>query len=143
MLKQGTMRQALFISIIFLAGIACSTTRNTPRIHTKEEADVKNDSIEYSLETFDAKFETWYQIQNQPSKYRSQPYYENWNHQYVNAWNYKSTQSGNRFFEPIIGYEPTTDYGFELNHKLFYYFQYVERVLNIPILPGGPRSIVF
>ena len=45
------------------------------------------------------------------------------------------------FFEPIIGYDPTVDYGFELNHKLFYYFQYVENVLKIQIMPGGPKVL--
>ncbi len=137
------MKQLLFFAAILLIGIACSTTRNIPQVKIDGEAEEESDSIEYRLETFDSKFETWYMLQDQPSKYRGQHFYENWNHRYVNAWNYKATQSGNAFFEPIIGYEPTVDYGFELNHKLFYYFQYVENVLNIEIMPGGPKSIVF
>ena len=47
------------------------------------------------------------------------------------------------FFEPIIGYEPTVDYGFDLNHELFYYFQYVENVLKIQIMPGGSKAVHF
>ncbi len=137
------MKQILFFTILVFIGIACTTSRNSPRILPNGEEEVKTDTLEYELHTFDPKFETWYTLQNQPAKYRSSQYYENWNRQYVSAWNYKATQSGSRFFEPIIGYEPTVDYGFEINHKLFYYFQYVERVLNIQIMPGGPRSIVF
>ena len=49
----------------------------------------------------------------------------------------------NSFFEPIIGYNPEVDYGFELNHKLFYYFQYVENVLKIRIMEGGPKAVRF
>lgn len=30
----------------------------------------------------------------------------------------------------------TEDYPFEIEHKLFYYFQFVEKKLNIPILSG-------
>ena len=46
------------------------------------------------------------------------------------------------FFQTIIGYEPNVDYGFKLNHKLFYYFQYVEHKLRIPILSNGPVGVV-
>ena len=79
-----------------------------------------------------------------PAKYRSQQYYENWNRQYVIAWNHNAhVGKKNSFFEPIIGYEYNIDYGFELNHELFYYFQYVEHVLKIQIMPGGPQTALF
>ncbi len=137
------MKQIVFISIALLFILACSTQKGVVKIEeNKEEIVAVEDSLEYQLETFDAKFETWYSLHDNPSQYRSQQYYENWNRQYVNAWNYNSTQPGKRsFFEPIVGYEPNVDYGFELNHKLFYYFQYVERVLKIDIMPGGPRNL--
>jgi len=102
------------------------------------------DSLEYELETFDLKFESWYQLHNTPSEYRLQSYYESWNQQYVFAWNSNAMNSRkNSFFEPIVGFDPTEDYGFELNHKLFYYFQYVENVLKIRIISGGPHAVQF
>lgn len=137
------MKHILFYISVVLMGFACSAPRNTPNIKPVANEEVPEDSLEYSLETFDARFETWYQFQNKPSTYRSQSYYENWNQQYVNAWNHKAMQGRNKFFEPIVGYDPTVDYGFELNHELFYYFQYVENVLRIQIMQGSPRSIVF
>jgi hypothetical protein len=83
-------------------------------------------------------------LQNSPAKLRSQSYYENWNRQYVSAWNFNAVQpSKNNFFEPIVGYEPQVDYGFEINHKLFYYFQYVENELKIEIMPNGPNAAQF
>lgn len=137
------MKQIVFVGIAFLFVLACSTQKGVVKIEeNKDEMVAFEDSTEYQLETFDAKFKTWYALHNNPSQYRSQQYYENWNRQYVNAWNYNSTQPGkSSFFEPIVGYEPNIDYGFELNHKLFYYFQYVERVLKIEIMPGGPQNI--
>jgi hypothetical protein len=42
-----------------------------------------------------------------------------------------------RFFETTIDYDPFLDYGLELNHRLFYYFMFVEKKLKIPILPSG------
>lgn len=128
---------------LLLAILACSGPRNTPQIKANNETEAEDDSLQYDLETFDARFDTWYALNNNPSQYRSQEYYENWNRQYVVSWNIKATQPGNRFFETIVGYEPTVDYGFELNHKLFYYFLYVERVLNIQIMAGGPQGYPF
>ena len=131
--------------MIFLGTLlwACSAQKGIVRVEKSEEVTA-SDSLEYELVTFDGKFESWYIMQNVPSKFRSQEYYENWNRQYVDAWNYNSTQPGkSNFFEYIHGYNPTVDYGFELNHKLFYYFQYVENVLKIKILPAGPKTGVF
>ena len=137
------MKQMLFLAAVLLMGYACSTSRNTPRILANDTLEAATDSVEYELKTFDTGFESWYALQNRPAQYRSESYYENWSRQYVSAWNYKATQPGNRFFETIIGYDPITDYNFELDHKLFYYFLYVENVLKIQIMPGGPQSIVF
>ncbi|MEN6589158.1 MAG: DUF6146 family protein [Proteiniphilum sp.] len=131
----------LLMVVSFLA--ACSGPKGMVKIEPNGN-ETQEDSVEYELIVFDTGFETWYMIQNSPARYRSQQYYENWNQQYVSAWNYLATQPRKRsFFEPIIGYEPGVDYGFELNHKLFYYFQYVEHVLGIPILSNGPSGVIY
>ena len=137
------MRQIMIIAIVLIGFFACTTQRGIVKVEASSEHVAAEDSVEYGLETFDAKFETWYVMQKSPARYRSQSYYENWNRQYVTAWNHKAMTSGNSFFEMIVGYNPTIDYGFDLNHELFYYFMYVENVLKIQIMPGGPRSIVF
>jgi hypothetical protein len=139
------MKKLFFIFGVVFFIAACTAPKQAVKIKENEEDEiVKEDSVEYELETFDSRFETWYSLHNSPSQYRSQSYYEGWNQRYVAAWNYNaSDRRKSRFFEPIIGYYPTEDYGFELNHELFYYFQYVERVLEIEIMPGGPKSIVF
>jgi len=142
------MKRLIIVVGVLFVFWACSTQKGVVKIEENKENtvavqdSVELDSLQYELETFDAKFETWYALHNNPSQYRSQEYYESWNRQYVSAWNYNATQPGkSSFFEPIVGYEPNVNYGFELNHKLFYYFQYVERVLKIEIMPGGPKSI--
>ena len=135
------MRRVLLWIGVMLIVAACSTQKSAIKVESNPDETIAEDSIEYSIETFDAKFESWYLLQNSPARYHSQSYYESWNRQYVSAWNAHS-YSGYRssFFEPIIGYEPNVDYGFELNHELFHYFQYVERVLKIEIMPGSPRA---
>lgn len=131
------MKKLIYILVIVFLG-ACASKKQILKEHKPEVEIATSDSVEYDLETFDYQFETWYQLHNNPSQYRSQNYYENWNQQYVLAWNAKSAFDKSGFFEPIIGYDPTVDYGFEINHELFYYFMYVERVLKIKIMPGGP-----
>jgi len=135
------MKKTLVYIGILLVIVACSTQKKvTERNHATIEVATE-DSLEYELETFDSKFETWYMLHDSPSQYRSQSYYEGWNRQYVSAWNANPTDlRKSSFFEPIVGYDPTIDYGFELNHKLFYYFQYVEKVLKITIMTGGPHA---
>ncbi|RIH66421.1 hypothetical protein D1164_05840 [Mariniphaga sediminis] len=136
------MKQLFYFTGALLFIIACSTQKRVVKIEPNDQEMVAEDSTEYALETFDTKFDTWYALHNSPSQYRSQEYYESWNRQYVAAWNYNATRPGrSSFFEPIVGWDPTVDYGFELNHKLFYYFQYVERVLKIEIMSGGPKSL--
>lgn len=137
-------RNILFTLALLVIIIACSTQKGTVRIDNREDETVtEEDSIQHELETFDSKFETWYTLQNSPARYRSETYYENWNRQYVSAWNYNATNpQKSDFFEPIIGWDPTVDYEFEIDHELFYYFMYVENVLKIQIMPGGPRAPV-
>jgi len=128
--------------LLFVA--SCSTQKKVAKTKAKPVVKIsKKDSVEYKLETFDQNFETWYVMQNNPSTYRSLSYYEYWNRQYVSEWNAKAADPlKNPFFESIIDYNPTVNYGFKLNHKLFYYFQYVEHVLKIPILNGGPHVVL-
>jgi len=138
------MKQNIFWLGIILLTLACATKKGLVEVKNNNGGSIAGDSLEYELETFDGKFETWYQIHNNPSMYRSQQYYENWNRQYVSAWNYNAMGGRrNSFFEPIVGYDFTVDYGFEINHELFYYFQYVEHVLKIQIMPGGPQAVFF
>jgi hypothetical protein len=138
------MKKILFWIGVLLVTVACSTQKNAIENKNITVEVATEDSLEYELETFDLKFETWYLLHDSPSQYRSQAYYEGWNRQYVSAWNANGMDPPkSSFFETIVGYDPSVDYGFELNHKLFYYFQYVEKVLKIQIMEGGPHAVPF
>ncbi len=136
------MKQIIFGIVVLFTIAACSTQKSAIKVEPSVNEGVVEDSVEYGLETFDPKFETWYSMHDSPALYHSQSYYESWNMQYVSAWNSRA-MSGNRnsFFENVIEYTPSIDYGFELNHELFYYFQYVEKVLKIRIIQDGPMGL--
>jgi len=132
------MKKLIFGILALFVFFACATHKKAVKVSISPAEEIAEDSVEYDIETFDARFETWYQMRNSPALYRSKQYYESWNKRYVTAWNYNAmTGKHSNFFETIVGYDPTIDYGFELNHELFHYFQYVEHVLKIPIIPGG------
>ena len=130
-----------FVSIIF----ACAGNKKLAKIDIKDKEEAAKDSVEYELIIFDPGFETWFLTHSKPQWYHSQEYYETWNKQYVSSWNAKAVSSRySRVFETTIDYDYFTDYGLELNYKLFYYFQFVEKELKIEILPSGsgPHSVL-
>lgn len=135
------MKQLFFLILIVAVTAACSTQKKVLEQNNSGKEQITVDTTEYDVETFDKRFEQWYKSYQKPSMYKSQAYYESWNYQYVTAWNAKCRRGGKDWhFEPVVGYKANEDYGFEMNHKLFYYFMYVENVLNISILPGGPKN---
>ena len=127
---------------IILLIVACSSQKGLVKVESKSEEGQSKDSTKYELITFDTNFDTWYSLHASQATDRSESYYAYWNQLYVAAWN-ENAQDPRKssFFQTIVGYDPTIDYGFELNKKLFYYFQYVENVLKIKIMNGSPRMI--
>jgi len=131
-------KQLAYILIILSA--ACSSQKvaqKSPAL--KINAD---DSTEYELLVFDSGFESWYAMKNSPALSRNKEYYHNWNIQYVQEWNYKVMASRHsELYGDRIDYHFSEDYPYEIEHKLFYYFQYAEQVLKIPILKNSPRGV--
>jgi hypothetical protein len=143
-LKGKVMKmKPVFSFLIIMCFIwACSGPKETVKVE-KPEPVTEVDSLEYGIEMFDSQFETWYKNHKNPAMNRSLSYYEDWNKKYVLAWNQKAIGKNKiSFFSPIVGYYSNEEYGFEVNHKLFYYFQYVENVLGIQIMPNGPKAVV-
>ena len=138
------MKNLFFLILIMLMLASCATQRKTAQVRISNDAAESEDSLEYELIIIDPGFETWFISTARPVWFYSQSYLETWNRQYVSAWNQQYTGGRNsRVFETFIDYQPTIDYGLDLNYRLFYYFQYVEKKLKIPILPSGmgPRAI--
>ncbi|NOY95214.1 MAG: hypothetical protein GXO81_02340 [Chlorobi bacterium] len=132
------MRTTLGILLIFI--VACASKKEVVRIEPVTTDTTATDSVKYELIVFDAGFETWYLTNSHPSWYHSQEYYEMWNQRFVNAWNYEYNSSRyHNLLDAPINYDSNIDYGLEVNHKLFYYFQYVQHVLKIPLLSDAPH----
>ncbi len=111
-----------FFSFVILIGLfSCGTTSKADKERIQKTET--NDSTEYELVVFDTGFETWFQQRSKPSWYHSKPFYKTWNQRYVNEWNAR-VRTGKRGYDTEINYNPTIDYGIELEHKLYYFFKY-------------------
>lgn len=139
--KLKIMKAFYLLVLVLVLTVACSTPKSASKSENAAAKQNSADTMEYEVETFNKRFDQWYQKYQDPALYKSLSFYKSWNEQYVSAWNAKCARGGKDWpFEPVVGYKTNEDYGFEMNHKLFYYFMYVENVLKIQIIPGGPKN---
>lgn len=95
------------------------------------------DSLEYDLIVTDLGFES-YLITQPPMNFYSVDYYKQWNYRYVLEWNNRYRTGPNQeLYENEIFYEYRTEYGLELEYKLYNYFQFFEQKHNIKLVPRG------
>jgi hypothetical protein len=129
------MKRAILSFFVVVALCSCSPNLRVDQGSTGNILPVLKEEPEYELIVLDPGFDTWYYTAWSTAKDRMISYYQYWNNQYVNDWNYRATHP--RFsagFDSIINYDANTNYGIEVERKLYYYFQWVETVNKQPIL---------
>ena len=95
------------------------------------------DSTEYEVVVFDTGYETFLLMQP-PKEFYSITYYKNWNWQYAEEWNSRTTSQGRTgLYMTYIDYNHNTDYGLEVEYRLYYFFRYFEKSNEIKLLPRG------
>ncbi len=128
-MKKATLY--ILFSITFLSFLSCSTSTLNKKEKVQEEPVViKNDSLEYEIIIIDNGFNTYLNSIARPSGYYSQNYLEVRNRLYVPLWNLRvnnPTQFNPNIYENIIDYDPNVDYGYDVNYKLFNYFEFAQR----------------
>ncbi|MCU0407556.1 MAG: DUF6146 family protein [Bacteroidales bacterium] len=95
---------------------------------------LRADSLEHRLIVIDPGFDAW--LATQPSRdFYSQRYYESRNRQYVTEWNHRYSSGQDKgIYNSIIDYNFRTDYGPDLNYRLYNYFRYFEQKTGIRLL---------
>ncbi|SRR6056297_2650529 len=128
------MKNIICIFSILIASVTAVTAQqDTLQL---EPTGQDGDSVEYELIVMDPGYETFLLTQK-PMEFYSQAYYETWNRRYVTEWNYRHMHPMvyGELYETYIDYRPGTDYGLELNYKLFYYFRFFEKENGVDLLP--------
>ena len=140
---------AIVLILFFLSSCGSNNTKkqdNTTKYSTLELDKVASDSTEYDIIISDIGYESFL-VTQKPMGFYSQRYYENWNRYYVVDWNDKVRNSMyhsakyQSVFEMFIDYNPSTNYGMEVNYKLYYYFMFVESRYGVRF--KVPRAIKY
>ncbi|MCO7185252.1 DUF6146 family protein [Tenacibaculum sp. XPcli2-G] len=139
-----TLQRILFLSIIGIMIWACSSSpiKNTSNTPKEEPVVIANDSLEYEIIIIDPGFTTYLNSIAKPVGFYSQQYLENKNRLYVNTWNYRARnplQFNSNIYENVIDYSPHVDYGYEVNYKLFNYFEFAQRKYRMNLGVGINR----
>jgi len=137
----------LFLFFLSSCGSNSSKKQNkTPKYSTLKLDKIDSDSTEYDIIISDTGYESFLATQK-PMNFYSQKYYENWNRYYVLDWNdkvrnsiYHSSKYQN-VFDMYIDYDPSTNYGMEVNYKLYYYFMFVQKRYGVRF--NVPRAIKY
>jgi len=128
------MKNAILILLICLGVVSCNSTKklsNSSESKTVEQDTVRiaNDELEYEIIIIDPGFSTWLLSTAKPEGYYSQEFMETRNQLYVSEWNHRVLQPHKyspSLYEAQIDYNPSIDYGYEVNYKLYNYFIYFQ-----------------
>lgn len=128
------MKAIKYISIVVLLGLFLNSCGSVP---VKADNDAKeepvviaNEDLQYEIIIIDVGFTRYLQTVARPEGFYSQPYLENKNRIYVSIWNNRvrnPSQFNPNIYENIIDYDPNIDYGYEVNYKLFNYFEFAQQ----------------
>ncbi|SNR70042.1 hypothetical protein SAMN06265371_10941 [Lutibacter agarilyticus] len=121
-----------YITIGFLIVSCGSTSKTTVKNDTnlpEGAVRIANDSLEYEIIIFDIGYETYLKTIAKPEWYYSQEFLEIKNKFYVTEWNIRVNNPfkyNPDIYENRIDYDFNTNYGLEVNYKLYNYFKFVE-----------------
>ena len=131
------MRQLIYYLAIGLFIVSCVSTTNTTTSKDTKLPDgavkIANEELEYEIIIMDIGFETYLYSIAKPAHFYTQDYYETKNKFYVTHWNIRARhplEYDSSIYENIIDYDFNTDYGLDVNYKLFNYFKFVEYKYN-------------
>jgi uncharacterized protein YcfL len=117
----------LIISVIFIFG-ACSAKKAVVKI---EDQSSTGDSVQYELIIDEQGFDSWVATNSKPIWYHEKEYYRTWNILYLTEFNYRVLQTNSDHpFTETINYDLQTDYGLDLEYKLYWYFKFIEYKYN-------------
>jgi hypothetical protein len=116
------MKLKILFGLMILAVWACSPAREASKTKATLTQN-SQDSTMYDILIIDPYFDQWYLMNYSPAKDRLNDYYRAKNLEAVTNWNYYyTTGKYSRIIDSLIEYSSGTDYGIEVNRKLYWYF---------------------
>lgn len=124
------MKNFLYILIVFLVILGCSTSKSNiamdekPIATSNDTLKIVNEELEYEVIIIEPGFDSWLVSTAYPRGYLSQSYMEAKNYIYVTEWNYRvrvPEKYPPNLYEMTIDYNPTINYGYEVNYLIYNY----------------------
>lgn len=147
-MKVGRLVVGIFGVVLFLGCVAkqpLTISEEERSVFAEKELDsvlIANKESEYEIVIIEPGFYNWLITIARPEGYYSQTFLENRNQVFVINWNNRVLLPGqfdsNLYVLPI-DYDPSEDYGYEVNYKLYNYFIYFQRRYNQRLGPWVPR----
>lgn len=164
-MKCEMMRSFLTICIVLLFSWSCSSIKSNAgkgtdftadelHISAMEERAFSGRSAErdtvtigdhetaYKIIIIDPGYYSWLHSIAMPEGYYSQQFMESRNRVYVSNWNQRVANPlvyDPSLYEMRINYDPSIDYGYQVNYKLYNYFLYFQRKYRQRLGPFFPR----
>lgn len=129
------MKNLIYISIILLAIIGCSSSKSSvatadkPKTESKDTIKIANEELHYEVIIIEPGFDFWLNSTAYPRGFYSQQYLENKNYLYVTEWNNRVLQPQRynpNLYEMRIDYDSNIDYGYEVNYLIYNYMVYFQ-----------------
>lgn len=142
------MKRLFNLSVLIILTLSCTSSKPAVNSNSLDQVPkddivtIANDDIEYEITIIEPGFNAWLRSIARPKGYYTQRYMEihNWN--FVQEWNNRvlnPQQFNPRLYELQIDYQPTIDYGYDVNYKLFNYFIYFQLTYNQQLSTYVPR----
>ncbi len=131
------MKKIIPFIIVLIVIVSCKSYNNTPTINNDNTNSlVENDTViidsdenDYEIIIIEPGFNAWLASTARPEGYYSQQWLESRNALMVQTWNQRNLQPltyDPNLYEVRIDYDTRTDYGYEVNYKLYNYFVYFQ-----------------
>ena len=132
------MKKLFLLMSVSLLFFTC-TTNQTTSTPNKEDNSLKfepNEDGDYDIVVFDPQYDIYLKTTALPKEYYSKEYYEQKNRQYVMIWNQRHMQPmtyNPDLYAVSIDLDPSIDYGYDFEYKLFNFFRFIETKYRVRI----------
>jgi len=137
------MKKLILLFSVCVAIYSCGTGNkmngsSSSDVIKNDTIRIANDSLEYEIMIIESGFDSWL-ISQPPRGYYGQSLLESKNRSFVSEYNNRvlnpSKYSSNLYTERV-NYDPTVDYGYEVNYLLYNYFVYFQDKYNQKFISG-------
>ncbi|WP_179338872.1 DUF6146 family protein [Winogradskyella ludwigii] len=131
------MKKTIPFIIILILIASCKSYNNTPTINNDNDysftqgdtVSISSDETDYEIIIIEPGFNSWLMSTARPEGYYSQEWLESRNAILVQGWNQRNLQPltyDPNLYEIRIDYDTNSDYGYDVNYKLYNYFVYFQ-----------------